>query len=121
MKKQIKITIRGGLIEHIEANFECSYQIIDHDNIYNPIGDIYEPDTIIKDKDIFVMKKNIYIQVDGIKHRVQSYEINSGSNYNVAVHVFVVGEKMPITGTVVKSSDDVKETAKSLLNNFYNK
>ena len=54
MEKQIKIEMRGGCIQCITTNFDCSYQIIDHDcDETDKIGDIYEPDEILLNQEIF--------------------------------------------------------------------
>ena len=57
MEKQIVIYIKGGTVQNIKTNFECSYQIIDYDieGYFNDdiIGDILEPDEILLEQEIF--------------------------------------------------------------------
>ena len=53
MEKQIKIIIKGGILQHITTNFDCVYQIIDYDE-KDFVGDILEPDLILLDQNIFV-------------------------------------------------------------------
>lgn len=54
MEKQIKIEMKGGCIQYITTNFDCSYQVIDYDNDeWDQISDIYEPDEVLIDQEIF--------------------------------------------------------------------
>ena len=54
MEKQIKIELYQGCVIRVTTNFDCSYQIIDHDcDETDKIGDIYEPDEILLNQEIF--------------------------------------------------------------------
>ena len=53
MEKQIVIYVKGGCIQYVTTNFECSYQIVDYDNEPDGIGDILEPDLIKLNEEIF--------------------------------------------------------------------
>ena len=62
--------------------------------------------------------KRKYINVNGIRYSVVTKPIVTYSNYDTSIMIKRVGEKLPIWGTIIKSTDDVCEIAKSILNNL---
>ena len=59
MDNQLRIYIRGGCLVSVESNFQCQYQIIDYDNIYDDPEkydyslEQYEPDAVYEGEDLF--------------------------------------------------------------------
>lgn len=62
--------------------------------------------------------KTQYIQIKGKKFAVKTRQLKTGSNYNTGLSVHNIGEKMPICGTIIKDSDNVKQWAIDLINNL---
>lgn len=68
MEKQVKIIVRGGIIQHIESNFDCMIQIIDRDDVDDSTTankPIY-PD-LITDVNKFIFEPHI-VQGDKVKY-----------------------------------------------------
>ena len=62
--------------------------------------------------------KRIYINVNGVRYSVVTKPMVTNSNYDTSITIKRVGEKLPIWGTIIKSTDDACEIAKSILNNL---
>ena len=47
----------------------------------------------------------------GVKYEIITYPIDSGSNYNTAIHIRQIGQKTPFAGGNMKHTDNVKQRA----------
>ena len=66
------------------------------------------------------MSKRIYINAGLITHSVKSETIITDSNYNTSIQIKMVGFNFPIWGTVIKSTDNVRQYAKEVINTWTN-
>ena len=60
------------------------------------------------------------ITVNGKKYRINSQSISVDCNYCLAISIFRIGEKMPLTGSLYKENDNVKEIATRLIKKYEN-
>ena len=60
----------------------------------------------------------IYITEGLITYSVQSNLIETNSNYNTAICISMVGEKFPAWGTIIKSSENVRKFAKTVIKSW---
>jgi hypothetical protein len=58
------------------------------------------------------------ITVNGKLYRVIKLNLDTNSNYNTGIHIFRDGEKLPISGTTCKKTDNVKEIATEMIKQF---
>ena len=60
----------------------------------------------------------IYITEGLITYSVQSYPVQTNSNYNTAVNIKMVGERFPAWGTIIKSTENVRKFAKDMIKSW---
>ena len=60
----------------------------------------------------------IYITEGLITYSVQSRQIESDSNYNTAISIKMVGERFPAWGTIIKSTENVRQFAKRVIKSW---
>lgn len=62
-----------------------------------------------------------YITEGIIKYSVNVVKMNTNSNYDTSIRIHMVGEKFPVWGTVVKSSDNARKLAKEVIKSWAKK
>lgn len=62
------------------------------------------------------MSKRIYIKSGVLTYSVKSELMDVKSVYNTAIEIRMVGFNFPVWGTVIKSTDNVRERAKEIIN-----
>jgi len=55
------------------------------------------------------------IQHKKVRYSVKVRKLNSDSNYDTAISIHRIGERSPVWGTVIKSSDNIRQTAKAVI------
>lgn len=64
------------------------------------------------------LTKRFYIQVGVIRYSVKVYPVSTKSNYNTAIHISMIGEKMPVWGTIIKDTDNAREIAQKVIDTW---
>jgi len=62
--------------------------------------------------------KRIYITEGLITYSVRSEKIETNSNYDTAISIKMVGERFPVWGTIIKSTDNVRQFAKGIIKSW---
>ena len=57
----------------------------------------------------------IYIKEGLITYSVKTQTLETNSNYNTSISIKMVGNRFPEWGTVIKSTDNVRKTAKEVI------
>jgi hypothetical protein len=60
----------------------------------------------------------MYITEGIIRYRVEAKKIQTNSNYDTAITIKMVGERFPVWGTIIKSTDNVRSFAKSIIKSW---
>ena len=64
--------------------------------------------------------KNFSLFFDEKQYFCKLTKIDTNSNYNTGIHVFLKGEKTPICGTIEKETADFKKEAIRLIESYNN-
>ena len=62
--------------------------------------------------------KRIYITVNLKRYSVAVRKVETNSNYDTGINIHEVGQKLPIWGTIIKSTDNVREYAKAVIKSW---
>ena len=63
----------------------------------------------------------IYVKEGLITYAVETRMLETNSNYDMAISFRMVGENFPITGTIIKSTENVRKFAKETIKRWANK
>jgi lipopolysaccharide export LptBFGC system permease protein LptF len=65
--------------------------------------------------------KTIFITYNNIEYLVNVRKLKTDSNYDTGISIHAKNEKTPLWGTVIKSTDNISETALSVIKTWTNK